>query len=494
MGSQAEISEARAPAGGPDGSSFRRTWVQNHIDTLVALGLLVIVIACAVFDRHAPVRRFFTVDDSWSLDLFFKAHQGSWVGKDFAFSYGPLYQWLLGISEWGQGVSLGTFFRLGHLGLFAYTIGMVWLSARLLLRQEPSWKRGLVIAGFAIPWTYFEVREATIVLLFALMLRLFDRTAESRSHYAWPAAAGSAAIAFSFLLSGDTGIYGIIALLTVAASYCACRRSDAGAWRRILRLAACMCAGLACWCALIGIFMGIQFWRDTLALAGTYRWAMATPFIPADEKWNLLLVVGICFGVFAAAGRGRKDKGFSLAARPAFQLAAPLFSLACLQSSLVRSDWYHVFFGWFAAIALAAFSLFAARNSSSLLSTLRIAGGFALLVVYIYPPATFLPVVVASALASTSRQVTECPSGTRPLDGVCLGHSPYLELQGVATHLQAQSTTADSVAIFPDENIFGDLARRRVAGGVLQNYAAAGNVLVDRQLQGLEEQKPALAV
>ena len=464
------------------------------LDTIVSLCLMLMVVGCALLDRHAPIRRLLTVDDSWALDLFFKAHQGIWAGKHFAFTYGPLYQWLLGITAWGHGVSLGSFFRFGHLGLFAYSVAVVWASARLLLREEPSWKRALLIVAFSIPWTYFEVREATIVLLFALMLHLFDRVSHPDSRYAWAAALGSAAIAFSFLISGDCGIYGIMALLTVAASYGVCHRRDAAALGKIVGFTALMCAGLACWCVLIGILMGFQFWRDTLAILGMYRWAMASPFKPESFRWALLLVTALCACVFAAVWRWRMHNSRSLAGRPIFLLAAPVFSLLCLQSSLVRSDWYHIYFGWSPALALAAFGLFATNDSRSLLPKIRIAGAFALLVLYLFPNTYFLPQTIASALSPVSGDVTQCPHGTASLDGVCVKNSDYAALHGVADFVDSHSSPDDWIAIFPADNIFGDVARRRVAGGVLQNYVAAGDLLLRRQLDGLERERPALAV
>lgn len=493
MSSHAEIGEKPASAASGTAHPASSTPLGN-LDTLVALFLIVLVPLCALLNRHPPIRRLFTVDDSWALDLFFKAHQGIWAGRDFAFTYGPLYQWLLGISAWGHGFSLGSFFRFGHLGLFVYTVVVVWLSARLLLRQEAGWKRALIILGFAIPWTYFEVREATIVLLLALMLQLFDRALDPGSRYLWSAAMGSAAIAFSFLLSGDTGIYGIIALLTVAACYGLCHRSDVGALRRVSAFTALMCAGLACWCALIGLAMGLQYWWDTLAGVSTYRWAMASPFKPASFRWALLLVIALCACVFTALWRWRMNNSRSLAGRPIFLLAAPLFSLACLQSSLVRSDWYHIYFGWSCALALAAFGLFATKGSRSVLAKIRIAGGFALLVVYLFPNTHFLPQTIASALISGPENAAQCPQGTADIDGVCVKDSDYAALHGVADFVDSHSRAADWLAIFPADNTFGDVARRRVAGGVLQNYVAAGDVLLRRQLEGLERERPALAV
>lgn len=34
------------------------------------------------------------MDDDWHLDSAFKASQGIWLGRDLAFTRGPLFQWL----------------------------------------------------------------------------------------------------------------------------------------------------------------------------------------------------------------------------------------------------------------------------------------------------------------------------------------------------------------------------------------------------------------
>lgn len=464
-------------------------------DITVSLCLILLVALSALFDRHVIVRRFFTVDDSWALDTFFKAHQGVWLGRDVVFSYGPLYQWLLQMPAHLSGFSLGSFFRYGHVGLFVYSQLVILVSVRLLLRYEAGWRRALLILGLTIPWTYFEVREATILLLFALMLYLFDGALNSSSRLLFSAALGSGVLAFAFLISGDSGVYGIAALIIVAGSYCIAYRSNIIAVRKIVRLGVFISAGLLGWAALLSAFLGFRYWRDTLAVTGTYRWSMALPFDSPAEKWELLLVLGTCSLVFAAAWYWRKSQARSLAGRPVFLLAAPLFSLACLQSSIVRADWPHVTFGWFSAVTLAAFSLFAEqRFSARRFSYPPVAAGFALLVLYISPRTFFLPNTIAASLRPALHKPGDCPSGDRYLDGICVAGPSFAVLQGVATFAQAHSAASDSVAIFPTDNIYGDVARRRVAGAVLQTYIAAGDLLVRRQLTALEKQKPLLAV
>ena len=492
----AEVKRAEVERGAMDRIARLAAWTRSNADAAVSLVLILVMTLCALIDHHPIlVRRFFSVDACWALDLFFKAHQGLWAGRDVVFTYGPLYQWLLGVTSVFQGVSLGCFFRFGHLALFAYTVIVIFATARLLLRSQASWKRTLVIVGLTMSWTYFEVREATVLLLFALMLHLFDRSLPSDSLRLLPATLGSAAVISSFLLSGDSGIYGIVALIVVAGSYCICFRSDRTVLRRVLRFALLMCAGLLCWAALLGAFLGFHYWTDTLAVSSTYRWAMAIPFTPPDWKWNLLLVLGTCGIAFGVAWRSRDSQAHSLAGRPVFLLAAMIFSLAYLQSAIIRSDSVHLAIGWSVAVALAGLSLLGRetfRSRHLLFMQLVIAS--VLLALYLNPGVFFVPVTLASALTPNHYKASECPESLRYLDGVCIPDSALARLHGVVSYLQTHSTASDSVAVFPFHNIYGNLARRLVAGAVLQNYVAAGDWLVRRQLQGFEKQKPVLAV
>src|SRR5512142_3175676 len=40
---------------------------------------------------------FGLIDDNWHLDSPFKALRGIWIGRDVAFTHGPIFQWLSSI-------------------------------------------------------------------------------------------------------------------------------------------------------------------------------------------------------------------------------------------------------------------------------------------------------------------------------------------------------------------------------------------------------------
>jgi len=182
-------------------------------------------------------------------------------------------------------------------------------------------------------------------------------------------------------------------------------------------------------------------------------------------------------------------------------LSAPLFSLLYLQSSIVRADWAHVVFGVFPAMALSGAILLGSDRARApwLLNTVPALIGLAMLAYYANPyPRFILPFVrakIAGAIQARSFDgKNTCPTSTFNLDGICFPAAEFKKLDSVSKYLADHTTPSDSIFAFPLENIYAIAARRRIGGGVLQNYLAVGDTLVQRKLQLLEKEKPLLAV
>ena len=47
------------------------------------------------------------IDDNWHLDSTYKALRGIWIGRDVAFTHGPLFQWLSSIPARSMPISFG---------------------------------------------------------------------------------------------------------------------------------------------------------------------------------------------------------------------------------------------------------------------------------------------------------------------------------------------------------------------------------------------------
>src|SRR5271166_2744279 len=85
------------------------------------------------------------IDDSWILDTAFKASRGLWLGRDVAFTYGPLFQWLWSAPSRWMGISMGAIYdSCVTLPLWCtYLFG--YLTLVLLLPEQPAWKRFVLL-------------------------------------------------------------------------------------------------------------------------------------------------------------------------------------------------------------------------------------------------------------------------------------------------------------------------------------------------------------
>src|SRR5579863_582299 len=70
--------------------SFPTVWISHRTVTLIPnLGL---------------------IDDNWHLDATFKALRGIWIGRDVAFTHGPIYQWLSSIPARSLPLTIGALY------------------------------------------------------------------------------------------------------------------------------------------------------------------------------------------------------------------------------------------------------------------------------------------------------------------------------------------------------------------------------------------------
>ena len=473
-------------------------WFNLDAGATVAL-IFVVVFGSFAASALPIVLPYIDVDAAYFLDVIFNAQHAGWLSRDVTFTYGPLYEGLWAWSSHIHGLSVGSFFRFGSVLPFCFTALAIFAVTHLLLRGYPSWKRALYIVALLYSWSYFEVRHATVLLLFALSVYELDRTARNAGQ-TWRAALIALLLATTFLCAADAGMYSVTAFALTVVSSLIVFRSDRAAELNILRFTVIVLAFLAAWVVIIGAVFGRQFWVDTLAIISTYRWSLAKAIAPKSQAF--LFKVAIVTAVIFVIGWIRRDpESPRLARRPLFLLCAPLFSLVYLQSSIVRADWAHVVFGLFPAMAFSAAILLGSDRPRApwLLNTFPALLGFALLAHYTTPhPRFVIPFVrakiVAAIQARSFRGKNICPPSTSNLDGICFPASEFEKLDSVSRYLAEHTLPSDSVFSFPLENIYAIAARRSVGGGVLQNYLAVGDTLVQRKLQLLEKDKPLLAV
>lgn len=472
----------------------------SNLDAITSGALILLVVACAFIGSSLPLKLpYIDIDAEYFLDVIFSAQHGSWLSRNVTFTYGPLYQWLWALSSRIHGLSIGSFFRFGYLLPFAFTVLAMFAASRLLLRGHPSWKRALYIIAITYSWSWFEVRHATVLLLFVLSIYELDHAARGSAKL-WRAAYLSLCVSAAFLGAADAGAYSVMAFgLAALCSLALFWANRTAVWKisRFIVAAGVFGAG---WALLITAVFGFRFWVDTFSTISTYRWALAMPMLPHDQAF-LFKTLPITCVVFLIGWFTRDADAVSLARRPLFLLSAPLFSLLYLQSGIVRSDRAHVVFGLFPAMAFAG----AICLGSDQPDRRRIANSILTLIAVLmlahysspyprYAPA-FIPAKIHTAVdAYFLHGRNGCPAATYDVDGVCFPPDEFRTLQSVSTYLSTHSRPSDSVFAFPLENYYAILANRRIGGGVLQNYLTAGDTLVHRKIEQLEKDEPQLAV
>jgi hypothetical protein len=478
------------------------SWFYSYSDHAIAL-LLLSALAISTFAiRKGPILlgHFNFIDSSWALQIAFNSHHGVWLGRDVWFTYGPLFEWILGSCAWLHGWSVGAFFKYGCWLAGSFIIAATWLVSVLLLRGQPAWKRVFYIFALVVFWMYWDVRPLTDVLLFAVSVHECERL--RRARIGWLRGLCFALLlSLAFLISADTGAYSWAAFLIVSLSWRYWGRSEAGYYRRVLRFAIGISAAVVVWTFLIGIVLtgtfGLDFWKTNIAILEGYRWAMSCP-MQAALSARFFVVLGIVLVVFVLGWAWRDAHSRTLARHPAYIVSAMLFSVVMLQSSLVRADLWHVFFGLFPGVMLAGGVLMGADTDSRGTAWQHIPVLAALALTALFSPAPnprFVPSILAQNVALYRLPALQtCPPGRSYLDDACFLDADYDRIHTVANYIETHSAPTDWVAVFPYQNIYGIAANRRVAGGILQNYQATGDYLTARQIAGLEAESPPLAV
>src|SRR5271166_6317587 len=206
-------SQRRSPA--PQSASPQTLWwLRRHWD-LLALPLLVLASIPAVWLSPRAlfvVRDTSLIDDNWHLDEIFKASHGIWIGRDVAFTHGPIFQWLSSVPARSMGVTMGAMYATWNTLPVWCAFIFAYLTLRLLIPEQPPWKRFLLLLLLCIFWSP-ALRNSFATFLFALFLRGWYSVAEGRSKGYLFGSAAAVLCACAFLLAADTGTYAIAAVV-----------------------------------------------------------------------------------------------------------------------------------------------------------------------------------------------------------------------------------------------------------------------------------------
>ena len=460
-------------------------WLKKYWDFL-AVVLLGMASFPTVWLRQRAVflvPNYGLIDDHWHLDSTFKALRGICIGRDVAFTHGPIFQWLSSIPARTMPLSMGALYATWNTVPLWCAIVFAYLALRLLLPEQPPWKRFVLLLLLSSFWET-SLRTTFPVLLFALFLRGWYAVKDGRMRSLFVGIGGAVLCGTAFLIAGDTGVYATAAwFICFGAMALEMRRDRFGAKLFSALLAFAGAAVLLA--VVINCFLAspleFKFWRDSLAQVTVYRWA--TPAAMTDKGTTLFfggLLIGLAIFVLRFATRD-KAAG-AITERTAFLAGAFGLGLAQMQSALVRSDVGHVIIGEFAMIFFASVILFSFRGR---LSAIGVFVAIACSMLFSHP--VFRPSSVIRLYSQLREPMTECPPGYGEFDRAC-----YLEpltppmLTAAANFLSQHSGPNDSIFVFPYQTMFGLAARRDVAGGLMQAYTASGPELSRIEISGLE--------
>ncbi len=478
-------SQTQAPVSKTSMSRLRRHW-----DALAMV--LLALIACPL-PWLSPrtlivVTRPMAFDYNWVLDSAFAASRGIWFGSGIIFQYGPLFQWIWTAPARWIGLSMGTVYATWKdTSLLWFSLVLLYCTLRMLLREQPAWKRFLLLVLLAVFWLPWDGRTILNIFLFVLFLKGWYGVREGQFKPVLLGCTAAVLCAAAFLYSADAGIYAIAALLLALAGVAWEGRWAPQAFRRYAA-ALLVFAGFSV--ALVFVInaamtkpLDFRYWKSSVAIVNLHRWKEPAP-MTEDGKVRLLAALiagGVVFLLRRLAPRGKAGT----TVRSGFLLSAFAFAVVTMQSGLVRSDDQHIVFAIFPMVLFASAILFS--FDSFILSAGAALAMVVCSVLFTQPAAVFRPSMVRFRLEQWQYPLTSCPPGFREFDRTCFPADFTGMLQTVSAYVQQHSGPQDSVAIFPYQYIMGMASGRNVASGVMQANLAAGPYLSQVAIAGMEQ-------
>ncbi len=287
-------------------------WWRRYWDALAVLLLVFAAMPPALLSPRALVIVFqpSMVDDSWVLDTSFKASRGLWLGRDVAFTYGPLFQWLSSAPSRWMGLSMGAIYATYHVLPLWLIFILSYLTLQLLTPEQPPWKRFLLLLLLLVFWSPFDSRITIATFLFALFLRGWYEVRQQRLSPVVLGCVAALLCAASFLYSADTGVYAIAAWVLSLAGVALERRLEPQPFRRYASALLGFAVVAVLMVIAINMFMAkpldFSFWRNSFAIVGGYRWLEPSDDVQGRYAPLPCAIAGRHCVFFCPAGRPAK--------------------------------------------------------------------------------------------------------------------------------------------------------------------------------------------
>ena len=299
------------------------------------------------------------IDANWHVDEVFKLSRGIWIGPGVSFTHGPLFQWISALPARFMGISIGTIYQTWITLPLCCAFFCVYLTLRLLLPEQSSWKRALLLIlafNFWLGISEWSLPITFPILLFAVMfLRGWYEVGESRIKNLLARNLSCCSLRF-----GVANRFGRRRLFGGRVGNCNHRDILEGP-RHKRAMAKCMEALLAfglsfgIFALAVNVAMGdvfnFRFWKDGAQTLSVYRWATPGSMSPTGAA----IILGSLFGgaaIFKICAIFRNRQKRPVTSRNAFLLGGYVFAMVMLQTALVRSDNWHVQIASFATMIL----------------------------------------------------------------------------------------------------------------------------------------------
>lgn len=347
----------------PDSTPAPRVRLLHRL--FAAAVLLLAIILTVPWDSYSPVQSisdFRLLDGSWQTDIPGQLAHGRLLGRDFVFTYGPLYQWMHAAGLVIPPGDAASVMRWHGVPEKIITITLAWLILRLT-GAPLAWRATTFLAWSLIVAAPGEFGGASFKPMGGLALGVI--CGYLLAHAAGPRTARGVVPAMIVLwaitapiltlYSFEFGVFAaaalVVAAVVIAASTWGFQTAESTRLRRLAIWAAAA--------ALVGgtLFVGLTelptawqgFLRDQAEIARGYSLAMARG--ATWPRWSSLLALAVLLVVLAAwlvrRQRSLVDQTGRID-RPGVALfCGAMFSLVFLRYGLTRSELLH----WWGATA-----------------------------------------------------------------------------------------------------------------------------------------------
>ncbi len=333
-------------------------WRSLWLDIAVAAACLLIALPSQAYMAEQPVSTFRLLDRSWQYSMPALLAESQLSGRDFVYTYGPLYQWLHSAAYWPQTGDLATIARWHDTPEVVLSLLGCWLLLGLVGTPR-GWRRGLLLA-----WTLLLVAPTEFhaghlkpmggLTLVGLCGAAFARWMNCRRFAAFATPALWAITPpLMMLYSFDFGVVGVVSLLAYAAAIVVASRLMGANERRcvilrVLPTGAAVLAGSVCFVGASRLVPGwVNYLSNLLTLTRAYGLEQAAPAAAGVyAAWCLAAAAIIATGI-ALLYDARTSRGSSAEHRSRWwvMLAAVCFAAVLLRYPLTRSDWSHLYRG-----------------------------------------------------------------------------------------------------------------------------------------------------